>query len=565
MVKLDQAEIEFVAKDMASKTIDRIDSKVSNLEKSTKKSTKSMDSSFFSLGNSIKLGLGISIATLGVQLGQTLVEQMKNAIVTAVELEQQFAIFDRQSKNSTKLMEELRTATKGLVDDLSLIKSANRALAFGLEEESIPALAATAEALGKIQGLDATQAFNDIVVGIARASPLILDNLGIILDAEKTYSEYAESIGTTADALDKSQKLIALQKSTIQSSTTVVLQAATANKTTKESWEELGASIKNSLTGAANEGLTFFQERMKRLREEQYLQAEATRIQEERIQESGFTLDDYTNKQAIYNDLLVEMADNQYIFVNGAEDLSDAIYENANAIDIASNSLKAYKDELNEVRQIFSDFIKQETQSEFENDTEILKLKRQQLIVEQAIAKSREDNPPGMILGEDVEQARNFIQNYNDEYGTNISLNDDINKKIQERIDLLQRENEIASTSREIFNRENEAEILQALGEEELNRVESFKDYRKEYETFTKTTIPALEMKIGDLQTKIQNTNNASLELADNFVSATKDLQLLNAEAEKLQRIFDSIQTLKSANIDVEFEYRQSQLIGTSE
>jgi hypothetical protein len=67
-------------------------------------------------------------------------------------------------------------------------------------------------------GISATQAFNDIVTGLGRMSPLILDNLGITVDLEATMKRYAETLGKTSDALTDTERKQALVNAVIESS-----------------------------------------------------------------------------------------------------------------------------------------------------------------------------------------------------------------------------------------------------------------------------------------------------------------------------------------------------------
>jgi hypothetical protein len=72
--------------------------------------------------------------------------------------------------------------------------SANKALALGVGQnaQQIADLLAIARQKGKDFGEGTAQAFEDITVGLGRLSPRILDNLGIILDENKIYKEYAD-------------------------------------------------------------------------------------------------------------------------------------------------------------------------------------------------------------------------------------------------------------------------------------------------------------------------------------------------------------------------------------
>ena len=66
----------------------------------------------------------------------------------------------------------------------------------------------------RLQG-DVTQSFNDIVTWLWRWSPMILDNLWIIIDSEKAYEDYAKQLWKTKWELTKQEKTQALVNATL--------------------------------------------------------------------------------------------------------------------------------------------------------------------------------------------------------------------------------------------------------------------------------------------------------------------------------------------------------------
>jgi hypothetical protein len=73
-----------------------------------------------------------------------------------------------------------------------------------------------ASATSKMTGQSITEAFNDITMGVARQSRMILDNLGIIVNVDDANRKYAKSLGTTADALDDAQKKQAFMNAVLE-------------------------------------------------------------------------------------------------------------------------------------------------------------------------------------------------------------------------------------------------------------------------------------------------------------------------------------------------------------
>lgn len=76
-----------------------------------------------------------------------------------------------------------RTATKGLVDDMTLLTAANTAAEFrmGLTSKQLAVFAKAAVVQSQKLGIDASKALDDLLTGTARGSKMILDNLGFIV------------------------------------------------------------------------------------------------------------------------------------------------------------------------------------------------------------------------------------------------------------------------------------------------------------------------------------------------------------------------------------------------
>lgn len=100
--------------------------------------------------------------------------------------------FEKNFGDVTKSLNTLRSAAQGTISDFDLMSSANKAALLGVTSDvkKLAGLMVTARLRARELGTTATDAFNDIVIGIGRKSPLILDNLGIkIPDAIKKAME----------------------------------------------------------------------------------------------------------------------------------------------------------------------------------------------------------------------------------------------------------------------------------------------------------------------------------------------------------------------------------------
>lgn len=140
---------------------------------------------------------------------------------------------------------DLRKASDGMVSNFELINNANKALALGINKNQLVPLMEAAAARSKVFGRTVTEAFNDITIGIGRQSRLILDNLGIILDLDKTYTDYAFTLGKTSEALSDSEKKQAIVNAIIEDTKPLLIAQAFLSETNTEKLQRLGASWAN--------------------------------------------------------------------------------------------------------------------------------------------------------------------------------------------------------------------------------------------------------------------------------------------------------------------------------
>ena len=146
-----------------------------------------------------------------------------------IEFSKEAAQFSRLEESSASMarsigldmdevLEAVRSTSKGMVSDQDIMASSTRAMMLGVGSSAseMAQLMEVAAVRGRAMGLSATQAFNDIVTGIGRGSRMILDNLGIILDLDQVYGDYAATLGITAKALTEAQKKEAMTQAVIK-------------------------------------------------------------------------------------------------------------------------------------------------------------------------------------------------------------------------------------------------------------------------------------------------------------------------------------------------------------
>jgi hypothetical protein len=104
-----------------------------------------------------------------------------------------------------KIIAELKDASRGTVSELKLMTQASRAAVMELPMKDLPELMKISRAAAKAFGQDTSYMFESIVLGIARQSRLILDNLGIIVNQEAIYRKETKRLGRELTEAEKKQ------------------------------------------------------------------------------------------------------------------------------------------------------------------------------------------------------------------------------------------------------------------------------------------------------------------------------------------------------------------------
>ena len=116
------------------------------------------------------------------------------------------------------MLDVTRTATKGLITDLDIMRATNKGLLLGLPitSKSMGELASTSIILGKAMGQGAAKSLDDLIIGLGRSSPLILDNLGITVKVGEANEVYAAKLGKTVKQLTGAEKKTAFYEATLE-------------------------------------------------------------------------------------------------------------------------------------------------------------------------------------------------------------------------------------------------------------------------------------------------------------------------------------------------------------
>lgn len=155
--------------------------------------------------------------------------------------------------SSKALLEDLREASRGTVSDFELIRQSNVALAgasgeFGKQfGKNLPKILEIARVQARATGQDVGYLFQSLVTGIKRASPLLIDNTGLVLKIGAANEAYAESIGKTVTQLTEEEKQIAILNATVTAGQTAIDALGNSQEGAAEKSARASASFTNIL------------------------------------------------------------------------------------------------------------------------------------------------------------------------------------------------------------------------------------------------------------------------------------------------------------------------------
>lgn len=232
------------AKNNASPALKQVASDLQNLDKNVA-----------TLNKIATLDLGLT----GLQAALATIQQIGQAVSEVSQAGAQFerlagsfdALATSHSVGSQSILSAIESVTQGTLSQQTIMQQANNAMLLGVADtaDEFSTLAKIAVDRGRAMGISMEYAFESIVKGVGRLSPLILDNLGIVLDADKTYGEFASSIGKAADELTDAEKRMALLNRLKEEVSDFDSSSVNDNAS---AWERLSAATDNATAALGN-------------------------------------------------------------------------------------------------------------------------------------------------------------------------------------------------------------------------------------------------------------------------------------------------------------------------
>lgn len=166
--------------------------------------------------------VGNVMADVAAKVGRLAVDAIGDLIARSEKMSSVGSAFDRLSgsvgETGEAFLKVTRTATKGLISDLDLMQAANKGVLLGLPitSSSFGKLAETAITLGRAMGQGPNKSLDDLIIGLGRSSPLILDNLGLTVKVGEANDKYAAQLGKSSASLTDAEKKTAFYNATME-------------------------------------------------------------------------------------------------------------------------------------------------------------------------------------------------------------------------------------------------------------------------------------------------------------------------------------------------------------
>lgn len=197
----------------------------------------------------------LSIAFVAVQKVAQKVQQVFKAGMELAKLgaaaDQAEKAFSTMAKHigadADKVLADLTKMSGGTISQMDLMASASRAALFNIPMGKMSDLMEIARASALGTGKSIQQMFDDIVLGIARGSPMILDNLGLTIKVEEATTNYAKSIGKAAEELTAEERKQAMLNAVLEAggATIAKVNGLTDELTAAQKWEKYEATVKD--------------------------------------------------------------------------------------------------------------------------------------------------------------------------------------------------------------------------------------------------------------------------------------------------------------------------------
>jgi hypothetical protein len=158
---------------------------------------------------------------------------------------------------SQALLKDLRAASEGTIADFDLIKTASTALLgvtgdFGKQfGKSLPEFLKIAKVEADATGRSVNELFNNLVEGVKKGTPKLIENTGLVIDQKAAYQDYAKTLGITAGQLSDTDKSMALLNATLTAGAAAIDTLSGAAESNADKLDRQQTTITNTFDSLA--------------------------------------------------------------------------------------------------------------------------------------------------------------------------------------------------------------------------------------------------------------------------------------------------------------------------
>jgi methyl-accepting chemotaxis protein len=178
------------------------------------------------------------------------------AIRESLDLSAQTNVLKRQLADAglsfDQFIEDAKGAANQTLSTAAIISNATRAKLLGVGFTEMLELLKIARVSAAATGDTVEKAFDDISLGLARQSKMILDNQGFLISLEKANENYAATLGKSAEALTDAERKTALLNQVLEQGRDRVEKFGDAASGLKEKLEQTEAGVDDLKTAVAD-------------------------------------------------------------------------------------------------------------------------------------------------------------------------------------------------------------------------------------------------------------------------------------------------------------------------
>ena len=227
-------------------TIKGVD-KTSKAFKTSEKATRGLKDA---LGGMIKVAGGAAAVAVTLKKAWDL----GRAGGVIVQTAQSFDFLLEKLGAAPDLLDQLNEASRGTISEqklmagtMTLLAGASGELGTQLANQT-PRLLEIAKAANKLNPAlgDTAFMYQSIATGVKRASPMILDNLGLTIRIGKANEAYAKKLGKTVEQLTAEEKSLALLNATLEAGDVLINQVGGSTESATDSFDQLAVIVEET-------------------------------------------------------------------------------------------------------------------------------------------------------------------------------------------------------------------------------------------------------------------------------------------------------------------------------